>query len=326
MRIHTATDFLPVTVSSVLLLSAFAAAAAISATAAPSAKKPYVTTSLDIDSECKTCPRSLCPNVDLKVDNVTNEFNVTCWTRGTKIMGDNLWLKTESDCYLTQYDVHEYDGNWDEDLAYCGRQSEEQHLTLEDATLQYKTECRICPFTGSCDVVAYLPEETDVTLTCWTDAATPILDNSYWYKTTNNCYVAEVGLYDRPNRADLDYCGPIPHLEIANHNNENGTSEVNKREPSAEPAELAPQYLIEVKVGEEYSYCYEKPDNTSKVIERYEYNQTVVMQCVTDITGTWYAQSTDFCYCSNYDFWDEPLNSEYYRIPLCEYFGTPADR
>jgi hypothetical protein len=36
---------------------------------------------------------------------------VTCWTRGTKIMGDRLWLKSEAGCYITQYDVLEYDGD-----------------------------------------------------------------------------------------------------------------------------------------------------------------------------------------------------------------------
>lgn len=68
--------------------------------------KPYISTSADIRTECKTCPRSLCPN-QLFYD-FDESLNVTCWTRGTKIMGDSLWLKTQTGCYITQYDVAEY--------------------------------------------------------------------------------------------------------------------------------------------------------------------------------------------------------------------------
>lgn len=107
-------------------------------------------------------------------------------------MGDRLWLKSEAGCYVTQYDVLEYAGDCEifsgqakayanyqtdtEDLKYCGRESEEQDLTIEDATLQYKTECRICP-TISCDVIAYLKEDTDVELTCWTPEGQTIIDD-----------------------------------------------------------------------------------------------------------------------------------------------------
>lgn len=58
-----------------------------------------------------------------------------------------------------------------EDLPYCGRASEIQDLTLEPATLQYKGECKICPY-ANCDLISYLREETDVTLTCWTNEDT----------------------------------------------------------------------------------------------------------------------------------------------------------
>jgi hypothetical protein len=95
---------------------------------------------------------------------------------------------------VTQYDVIEYDGDCEchsdffksslvlmlnadtTDLEFCGSASEERHITEEDATLHYKTECRICPALG-CDVVAYLPEKTDVTLTCWTIEGQVIIDD-----------------------------------------------------------------------------------------------------------------------------------------------------
>jgi hypothetical protein len=71
--------------------------------------KPYITTTVDIQTECKTCPRSLCPNQLSYYGN--DHLNVTCWTRGTRIMGDRLWLKSEAGCYVTQYDAMEYDGD-----------------------------------------------------------------------------------------------------------------------------------------------------------------------------------------------------------------------
>jgi hypothetical protein len=71
--------------------------------------KPYITTHAEINTECKTCPRSLCPNHIFY--GWGENLNVTCWTRGTNIMGDRLWLKSEAGCYITQYDVIEYDGD-----------------------------------------------------------------------------------------------------------------------------------------------------------------------------------------------------------------------
>jgi hypothetical protein len=69
-------------------------------------KIPYVTTQAEYNTECKTCPRSLCPNVVNY--GMGDEFNVTCYNFGTNIMGDRLWLKSEAGCYVTQYDVLEY--------------------------------------------------------------------------------------------------------------------------------------------------------------------------------------------------------------------------
>lgn len=154
----------------------------------------------------------------------------------------------------------------------------------------------------------------------------------YWFKTTNNCYVSQQGLYEKPDRDSLDYCGPIPLLEIANHNNENGTSEVNKREPEPEASELierdpapapveeaprksflssllarAEKYLIQVTVGEEYAYCRECPKDSCKSQKRYEYNQSVVLQClVRPENDTYWSQTTDFCYMKSSDFWESP--------------------
>lgn len=51
--------------------------------------KPYISTMAEYNTECKRCPRSLCPNT--KYYGPNDEFNVTCWTRGTKIM-DNKYV------------------------------------------------------------------------------------------------------------------------------------------------------------------------------------------------------------------------------------------
>ncbi|KAH7082966.1 hypothetical protein BKA63DRAFT_387494, partial [Paraphoma chrysanthemicola] len=269
--------------------------------------KPYVTTQAEVNTECKTCPRSLCPN-KLYYDQEGDNFNVTCWTRGTKIMGDRLWLKSEAGCYVTQYDVWEYEAGWENDLAYCGRESEEQDLTIESNTLKYKTECRICPEL-SCDTIAYLKEDTDVDLTCWYPYGQQIIDDPYWLKTTNNCYVARKNLYSKPDIAYLDDCGPIPLLEIEKHNNANGTSDVNKR---AAPAitDRGTMYLVNVTVGEEYAPCRSCPRMSCATEKTYEFNQDVWLQCITNANKTgaseWWSQTTDFCYVRNTDFWESP--------------------
>jgi|TARA_R110002003_G_scaffold991_10_gene21925 hypothetical protein len=64
----------------------------------------------------------------------------------------------------------------EDDLAYCGPESEEQELTIEENTLKYKTECRICP-QRDCDTIAYLKENTDVELTCWYPYGQQIIDD-----------------------------------------------------------------------------------------------------------------------------------------------------
>lgn len=74
--------------------------------------KPYIEREVEYNTECKTCPRSLCPNKIAYGDNYgETRFNATCWTRGTRIMGDDLWLGSEGGCYVTQYDVFEYEGD-----------------------------------------------------------------------------------------------------------------------------------------------------------------------------------------------------------------------
>jgi len=163
-------------------------------------------------------------------------------------------------------------------------------------------------------VWAYLREDTDVTLTCWTPDGQTIIDDPFWMKTTNNCYVAQKNLYEKPDIDYLDNCGPIPFLEILHHWNENGSSEVDKRGEVVVPpaaaiekrADLGADYLVNVTVGEEYAYCRSCPDINCKVKKRYEFDQEVWLQCLAERNGTWWSETTDFCYVNNADFWQCP--------------------
>ncbi|KAF2659893.1 hypothetical protein K491DRAFT_590251 [Lophiostoma macrostomum CBS 122681] len=281
--------------------------------------KPYITTSAEFNTECKTCPHSLCTNTAVYETN--DSFNATCWARGTKIVDGNIWLKSVAGCYVTQYDVLEYSGDYTTDLEYCGKASEVENLTELDATLAYKTECNICP-TIDCDNAAYLPEDTDLTLTCWTDQGSPILNNPYWYKTANNCYVAETGFHSSPERISLDNCGPIPYLELEKHFNENGTSDIDRRAPLPQPIEDGVKYLINVTVGEDHAYCRKCAEESCRIQEAYPFNSWVVLQCLVETNGTWWSESTDFCYVKNSDFWESP-EGDNYKMPLCDDFPDP---
>jgi hypothetical protein len=105
-----------------------------------------------------------------------------------------------------------------------------------------------------------------------------LIASSIWLKTTNNCYVAQKQLYSKPDITYLDPCGPIPHLETATHNNENGTSEVNKR--SNNNHQLESRNLISLKVGEEYAYCRSCPAENCELEKTWEFDQEVWAQCL----------------------------------------------
>ena len=259
----------------------------------------------ETNTECKTCPHSLCSNT--LYYSYDEPLNVTCWTRGTRIIDTSLWLRSTSDCYVTEYDLTDNVTDWTSALSYCGENSEDENLTLEDATTKYKTECRICT-SISCDTVAYLREDTDLELTCWTPTGQVIIDDPYWMKTTNNCYVAQKNLYSKPDITYLTPCGPIPFLELANHFNENGTSEVDKRaiNPREGHGVMAPAYLINVTVGEEYAYCRTCAEDSCRAERRYVFDQEVWLQCLVNTNGTWWSETTDFCYVKNSDFWQYP--------------------
>jgi len=54
------------------------------------------------------------------------------------------------------------------ELKYCGRDSEEEFYTTQDASTKYDTECNINPAIDS-DTLEYLVPDKDLTATCWTN-------------------------------------------------------------------------------------------------------------------------------------------------------------
>jgi hypothetical protein len=116
-------------------------------------------------------------------------------------------------------------------------------------------------------------------------------------KTTNNCYVAQKNLYSKPDITYLDNCGPIAYpLEFVNHHNENGTTDVNKRdaapEPLPTPEEMSAKYLINVTIGEEYAYCHSCANETCEVEQTYQFNQEVYLQCLVSTNDTYWSLTT----------------------------------
>lgn len=127
-------------------------------------------------------------------------------------------------------------------------------------------------------------------------------------------------------------------LEIEKHNNENGTSDVNKREPSPEPVpvpvpipvpesqgDFSVKYLVNFTIGEEYAYCHTCANTTCPTKTTYEFDQEVWLQCYEyDNNLDSWLLTTDFCYVKETDFWQSP--GDYYRFPSCGLFnGQPGN-
>ncbi|KAI9899409.1 hypothetical protein N3K66_005870 [Trichothecium roseum] len=277
-------------------------------------KQVIVNGTVEYTSQCKTCPYNLCPNINVPWggDNVT----LTCWTNGDKIGDTKLWLKTTDNCYITEYDLVEYAGDFTADLKYCGRVQKD--ITTQDAEVRYLSECK-WGYSTSDESIKYYGRDVDVTLTCYAKG-TEVVGDSFWYKTTDNCQVSGSGLWEEPDRSSLDDCGPEPGPRI------NET----KRAVDPEERSLVPRWLQPEIIGEEYAPCYscaKTGDPACKVTTTYEFNDTVASQCLTheDITypnGTFSSKrwmlTTDWCYVNGDDFWVPPWDN--YRYPICSYW------
>ena len=76
--------------------------------------------------------------------------------------------------------------------------------------------------------------------------------------------------------------------------------------PDPAPTDLGVHYLINVTVGEDFANCRTCPKETCRIEKRYPFNKEVWLQCLVNTNGTWWSETTDFCYVKNSDFWESP--------------------
>jgi hypothetical protein len=114
-------------------------------------------------------------------------------------------------------------------------------------------------------------------------------------KTIDNCFVPRKNLWSAPDLTHLDPCGPVPFLEADDGTAKDMTS-VNKRafepSPSSEFVERSAKYLVNVTIGEEYSYCRSCAAESCDVEKRYEFDQEVYLQCLVVLNTTVYWSQT----------------------------------
>lgn len=137
-----------------------------------------------------------------------------------------------------------------------------------------------------------------------------------WLKTTDNCYVAQIGLTEKPDKTDLDPCGPIPFLEV-NYTYEAlaVAKSILKSAPilpSPLKQKLEKRYLQNATVGEDFAPCYVTPANTSRISKQYVWEQQVFSQCYegsdeSTVDGPqFWLFTTDFCYLRSKDLFESP--------------------
>lgn len=136
-----------------------------------------------------------------------------------------------------------------------------------------------------------------------------------WLKTTDNCYVAEVGLHQPADKDVLDNCGPIGFIQA----NWTGDAKVASRSlkpitlPSPETppnvgTDLNSHYLVNITVGEDYAFCHSCPNSTCDIVGKYAWKHEVWVQCyvdnldATNANETYWYETTDFCYVHEGDF------------------------
>ncbi|PGH27624.1 hypothetical protein AJ80_00637 [Polytolypa hystricis UAMH7299] len=284
-----------------------------------------------IQTECKKCPFSLCANVAAYT--YKTDIVLTCWTDGTEVIGDTIWLKTTDGCYVTQWDIIEHIGDYTTDLPFCGTIPEEYTTTA--GKTKYFTECNISPGLAT-DHIKMYKNEVDLTLTCMyvdlPDTGAGINDG-VWFKTTSNCYVSQNLLHPVEGKDTIEDCGPIPFMEKKmrepDPEEEPETSSFSASSPAADIQErstLKRRFLYETYVGEEYANCHLDHNPSSEVGKVFQYNDTVTPQCGTYEDGTvgspiWLL-TTDWCYVQDAlmepNLIDSVVRSE--NFPHCEYF------
>ncbi|KAI3395260.1 hypothetical protein diail_1613 [Diaporthe ilicicola] len=290
-----------------------------------------------INTECKTCPYSLCTN-QLALDSGT-ETTLTCWTYGDSIVDSNIWLKTTDGCYITQWDLVEYAGDYTNTAGfpYCG-DVDPVYTTGPSATVYY-TECNIIPgFVEKQDRIRMYKTEVDLTLTCSTDSGDDVIGNTRWYKTLSNCYVPEAQVeFVEPG---LDDCGPIPFMEAKMRDpdpepaapevaefpapSNTSTSSVQARDGDApHGSSWKKRWLYLTQVGGDSANCTSEPSSASEVQQELPFGNFLVIQCATWGTGNETASifllTTNFCWVKDEladpQLIDDTIRSQ--RYPNC---------
>lgn len=105
--------------------------------------------------------------------------------------------------------------------------------------------------------------------------------------------MARKNLWSAPDLTYLDPCGPVPFIEPDDENAKEPTS-ANKRAPEATPEliERSAKYLVNVTIGEEYSYCRNCAAESCEVERKYEFNQEIYLQCLVIQNTTVYWSMT----------------------------------
>jgi hypothetical protein len=282
------------TPSLALLVPAFAlgSLAAPDASSVSRRQQPTINATVEYTSQCKTCPWDLCTNVLVPWGG--ESIVATCWTEGDNNGDTDLWVKTTDECYLSEFDLTEQ-FDFRSELEWCGEVPLE--ITRQDATVRYLSECKWGRSTSS-ESMRFYGRDLDVELTCWDESDLDVVGNKFWYKTTDNCHVSGSGLWAVPDHGDLDPCGPGPGPRA----NETRRSldddaapptarnaedqELEQRRDEESSSGLIKRYLQAELIGEEYAPCRGCPtdtvNSTCRTRKRYEYNDTVVSQCLTN--------------------------------------------
>ncbi|ORY13286.1 hypothetical protein BCR34DRAFT_649419 [Clohesyomyces aquaticus] len=305
---------------------------------------------VEVDTECKTCPYSLCPNklsYDWEYDTTNKTLN--CWTEGTPIVNDTTWLKTSDGCYVTQYDLKEYAGDYTNDLPYCGHVS--PRWTKAEGRTRYMTQCNLGPWVDR-NVIKNYKYGVDLHLTCVSPrVGEEILGKKKWYKTSSNCYVSETTLWPVEDEHDLDDCGPIPRrLSLVDRVPETTTVETSTPTPFPKPSVVSTptasptpksmtrtaahvesrhkfqrRFLYNDTIGEEYVNCTANgfpPSNPGRVVRLYEFRHEVILQCGSMYNDTIFLFTTDFCWIKDAQTFEQLTTStertDYF--PHCERF------
>ncbi|CAN8101229.1 unnamed protein product [Discula destructiva] len=274
-----------------------------------------------IQTECKTCPYSLCTNA--AAYEYDHDMSLTCWTRGTTVVDTNVWYHTTDGCYVTEWDIIE--GNYTSVLPYCGKIAET--YTRGPSKTVYNTECNIIPeFVGEPgDHTKMYKPEIDLTLTCRTNEGAAVLDNPTWYRTLSNCYVPEAQLEFVD--ADLDDCGPIPFLEAKMRQPDASEPISTTSFAARDLAHDHKRWLYLTRIGEDSASCLSEPNSASKSRKVYSFADYIVVQCATYSENAAddnqiYLLTEDFCWVNDTltdpQLIDDELRAETY--PNCNLF------